>query len=64
MRKGPLPGADKSAGGIIKQAHGGTLFLDEVGELQSLSRKPSCESSRNIVFALSAAGQRKQAISG
>lgn len=37
--KGAFTGADKSAGGIIKQAHGGTLFLDEVGELPKSLQK-------------------------
>ncbi len=37
--KGAFTGADKSAGGIIKQAHGGTLFLDEIGELPKSLQK-------------------------
>ena len=37
--KGAFTGADKSHGGIIKQAHGGTLFLDEVGELPKSLQK-------------------------
>ena len=31
--KGAFTGADRSAKGLIKQAHEGTLFLDEIGEL-------------------------------
>ncbi len=38
--KGAFTGADKSKGGLIKQADGGTLFLDEIGELGlSLQKK-------------------------
>lgn len=32
-RKGAFTGADRSTGGVIRQAHQGTLFLDEIGEL-------------------------------
>jgi len=31
--RGAFTGAEKSRGGMVKQADGGTLFLDEVGEL-------------------------------
>ncbi|MFW5837774.1 MAG: sigma 54-interacting transcriptional regulator, partial [Desulfovibrionaceae bacterium] len=31
--RGAFTGADRSATGLIRQAHGGALFLDEVGEL-------------------------------
>jgi DNA-binding NtrC family response regulator len=31
--RGAFTGADRTATGLVRQAHGGTLFLDEVGEL-------------------------------
>jgi len=37
--RGAFTGADKSSGGVVREADGGTLFLDEIGELPMESQR-------------------------